>query len=652
MRDARRTEQDARHTEQIVLSNNVFAPDVGSRRARVQCGLPAAEADRAGVLADTAPSVARLFLDRVAATPGAEAFRFLDDGHWKSVTWQQVGDRARRITAGLIALNIAPQERVALASSTRYEWVLVDFSVLCAGAATTTLYPTTNARDVAFIVANSGSRLVIAEDQAQVDKVLSYRAELPELEKVVIIGGEGDGDLVISLAELEALGERLLAQSPDVVQRRVDNIHPHHLASIIYTSGTTGRPKGVLLPHRAWVYTAAAIDALDILRADDLNYLWLPLAHAFGKVMLALPLMIGYSTAIDGRVDKIVDNLAVVHPTFMAAAPRIFEKAYARIQAMMVEKGGLKKRIFDWAIAVGVKASRAREAGSRLSPLLSIEHAIADRLVFSVIRKRFGGRLRFFVSAAAPLNRDIAQWFDAVGIIVLEGYGLTETAAASFINRPNAYRFGTVGLPFPGTEVKIADDGEILVRSPGVMTGYHNLEQATAEALDQAGWLYTGDIGAIDDDGFLRITDRKKDLFKTSQGKYVAPSAISAAFKAICPYASEMIVLGDARPYCVALVSLDGDAITDWAAHNGLASMSFIEIARHDSTRELIGGYVTELNAQLNRWEQIKKFAILERELSIAAGDLTPSLKAKRNVIVKNSADVIAGLYGERPMDS
>lgn len=638
-------QDDARRTEQIVMSKNATEPDADGRRAETQRGLPAAEPDDGGVLAGRAPSVARLFLDRVAATPRAEAFRFPDDGHWRSVTWQQVGDRARRLTAGLIALGIAPEERVALASSTRYEWVLVDFSVLCAGAATTTLYPTTNARDVAFIVANSGSRVVVAEDQAQVDKLLWHRAELPDLEKVVVIDGEGDGDLVITLADLEALGERLLAQSPDVVERRVGSIRPHHLASIIYTSGTTGRPKGVLLPHRAWIYTAAAIDALGILRADDLNYLWLPLAHAFGKVMLALPLMIGFPTAIDGRVDKIVDNLGVVHPTFMAAAPRIFEKAHARIQAMMVEEGGLKKRIFDWAIAVGVKASRAREAGSRLSPLLSIQHAIADRLVFSTIRERFGGRLRFFVSAAAPLNHDIAQWFDAVGIIVLEGYGLTETAAASFINRPNAYRFGTVGLPFPGTEVRIADDGEILLRSPGVMTGYHNLEQATAEALDQAGWLYTGDIGAIDDDGFLRITDRKKDLFKTSQGKYVAPSVISAAFKAICPYASEMIVVGDARPYCVALVSLDSDAITDWAAGNGLANMSFPEIARHNLTRELIGGYVDELNEQLNRWEQIKKFAILDRELSVAAGDLTPSLKAKRNVIVKNSADVIASLY-------
>lgn len=594
---------------------------------------------------DQAPSVAQLFRDRVAATPAAEAFRFPDNGSWRSVTWEQVGDRVRLIAAGLIALGVAPEDRVALASSTRYEWVLADFSVLCAGAATTTLYPTTNARDVAFIVANSGSRLVIAEDQSQVDKLLEHRAELPGLEKIVIVDGDGDGGFVITIDQLQELGAQLLADSPDVVEQRIDGIRPDHLASIIYTSGTTGRPKGVRLPHRAWTYTAAAIDALGILRADDLNFLWLPLAHAFGKVMLALPLLVGFPTAIDGRVDRIVDNLAAVRPTFMAAAPRIFEKAHARILGTVADEGGLKKRIFDWAMSVGVKASRVREGGAAPSRLLALQQALADRLVFSTIRERFGGRLRFFVSAAAPLNRDIARWFDAIGIIVLEGYGLTETAAASFINRPGAYRFGTVGIPFPGTEVKIAADGEVLLRSPGVMTAYHDLPEATAQALDADGWFYTGDIGEIDDDGFLRITDRKKDLFKTSQGKYVAPSAVAAAFKAVCPYVSEIIVYGEERPYCVALVSLDSEAITDWAAKNGLENLSYAELARHDATRELIAGYVDELNAQLNRWEQIKRFALLDRELSIAAGDLTPSLKAKRNVIVKNFADTIDELY-------
>ena len=561
------------------------------------------------------------------------------------MTWRQVGDRVCNIAAGLIALGIAPEDRVALASSTRYEWVLIDFAVMCAGAATTTVYPTTNDSDTAYILANSGSRVVVAENQTQLDKVLAHRAELPDVGKVVMIDGNGDGDWVITLNELEQLGKQLLTDSPDAVTKRVAAVGPGQLASLIYTSGTTGRPKGVRLTHGAWTYTAAAIDALGILGPDDLNFLWLPLAHAFGKVMLALPLQIGFPTAIDGRVERIVDNLATLHPTIMGAAPRIFEKAHARVQKMAAEQGRLRKKMFDWSIAVGMKISAARQAGKRPSLASSLAYKVADRLVLSTIRQRFGGRLRFFVSAAAALDRDVAQWFDAVGIVVLEGYGLTETAAASFINRPNAYRFGTVGWPFPATEVKIADDGEILLRGPGLMTAYHDLPDATAKALAPDGWFRTGDIGEIDADGFLRITDRKKDMFKTSQGKYVAPSAIDARFKGLCPYVSELLVYGESRPYCVALVALDAEAITDWANENDMAGMAFAEIARDQLTHDLIAGYLDALNSQLNRWEQIKNFVIADRELFIEAGDLTPSLKLRRKMVIEKFADRLSALY-------
>jgi long-chain acyl-CoA synthetase len=592
-----------------------------------------------------APSVAHMFLNRVAATPHAEAFRYPQDHSWESVTWQQVGERVCNLAGGLISLGIAPEDRVALASSTRYEWVLVDFAVMCAGAATTTVYPTTNASDVAYIIANSGSRVVVAENQTQLDKLLEHRAELPNVSKVVMIDGIGDGDWVITLAELEQLGKKLLTDSLDAVKDRVAAVGPGQLASLIYTSGTTGRPKGVRLTHGAWTYTAAAIDSLNILGRDDLNFLWLPLAHAFGKVMLALPLQIGFPTAIDGRVERIIDNLATLHPTIMGAAPRIFEKAHARVEGMVAEQGRLRKRIFDWAIGVGVKVSEARQAGRKPSLASSLAYKVADRMVFSTIRERFGGRLRFFVSAAAALDRDVAQWFDAVGIIVLEGYGLTETAAASFINRPNAYRFGTVGWPFPATDVKIADDGEILLRGPGLMTSYHDLPDATTEALDTDGWFHTGDIGEIDADGFLRITDRKKDMFKTSQGKYVAPSAIDARFKGLCPYVSELLVYGETKPYCVALVSLDSEAITDWAGKNGLAGRSFAEIARDERTRVMIAEYIDALNLELNRWEHIKRFTILDRELSVEAGDLTPSMKLRRKMVIEKFANRLSALY-------
>ena len=591
-------------------------------------------------------SVPRMFYDRVAATPNSEAFRYPDgNGGWTSVTWQQIGDRVDLIAAGLISLGINPEDRVALASGTRYEWVVADFGTLAAGAATTTVYPTTNAPDVAFIVSNSGSRVVIAEDAKQVEKLREHRGELPAVEKVVVIDGAGDGDWVITLEELEQRGKQLLADSPSAVKDRVDAIRPDQLATLIYTSGTTGKPKGVRLTQQSWTYTAAAMDSLGVLTERDLNYLWLPLAHAFGKVMLALPLAIGFPTVIDGRVDKIVENLAVIRPTIMGAVPRIFEKVHARITDVLANESGIKKHIADWAVGVGLQISRVRQAGERPSALLSAQYKLADKLVFSTIRDRFGGRLRFFISGSAALDREIAQWFDAIGVVVLEGYGLTETSAASSLNRPHAYRFGTVGWTFPQTEVKIAEDGEILLKGPGIMNGYHDLPEQTAEAIDTEGWFHTGDIGELDAEGFLRITDRKKDMFKTSQGKYVAPSAISAQFKGICPYASEIIVYGEGKPYCVALVSLEGEAVKEWAAANGLGGKSFGEIARDPKTQAMVEGYVEELNKHLNRWEQVKKVAIIDRELTVEAGDLTPSLKLKRKVVVDNFHDKIDGLY-------
>ena len=600
--------------------------------------------DRA-VIDNRAPSVARLLIDRVTATPDAESFRFPDgaDG-WTSVTWEQTGDRVRLLAAGLISLGIEAEDRVALASSTRYEWVLADLAVMCAGAATTTVYPTTHADDVAFIVSDSGSRIVIAEDATQVEKLVSHRGDLPDVMKVVVVDGPGDGDWVMGFDELAELGHALITEDSGAVMNRIHSIGPDQLATLIYTSGTTGKPKGVRLPHSAWTYEAAAIDALHMLGPDDLQYLWLPLSHVFGKVLLSLPMQIGFPTAVDGRVDKIVENLAVVHPTFMGAAPRIFEKAHARVEGMMHEEGGAKKKIFDWAVSVGRKVSKARQAGKSPALLDNLQYALADKLVFSTIRERFGGRLRFFISGSAALDPEVGEWFDAVGIPVLEGYGLTETSAATFVNRPYANRIGTVGWPVPGTDVRIADDGEVLVKGPGVMTGYHNRPDATAESLSD-GWFSTGDIGSLDDDGYLRITDRKKDMFKTSQGKYVAPSSMAATFKGLCPYASEIIVYGEGKPYCVALVALDPEAVGEWAGKNGMDDSSFEEIARHDRTRELISGYIDELNLQLNRWEQVKKFTIIERELSVESGDLTPSMKLRRKVVVDNFADSLASLY-------
>jgi len=599
------------------------------------------------VIENRVASVARLFLDRVAATPASEAYRFASGDSWASVTWSQVGDRVRRQAAGLIELGIEREQPVAVASATRYEWVLADLAIMCAGAATTTVYPTTTAEDVTFIISDSGSRVVFAEDDAQIRKLRDNRSQLPEVAKVVTIDGTADGDWVISLAELERLGADLLAAQPTVIDDRVAEITHDSLATLIYTSGTTGRPKGVRLLHSAWTYEAASVDTLGLLRPDDLQYLWLPLSHVFGKVLLTLPLQIGFPTAIDGRVDKIVDNLAVVRPTFMGAAPRIFEKAHARIVATGHGEGGIKAKIFDRAFDVGIKVSRARQAGHRPSALLTAQHAVADRLVFSKIRERFGGRLRYFISGSAALNRDVAEWFDAAGILILEGYGMTESSAATFVNRPSDYAFGTVGHPLPGTEVRIAADGEVLIKGPGVMAGYHNQDAATAEALDADGWLHTGDIGELAPNGALRITDRKKDMFKTSNGKYVAPSAIDATFKGICPYVSQLVIDGEGRSYCVALIALDADAVHAWANENGMRDATFEEVATSESFRETMQGYVDTLNGQLNRWESIKKFAILNRELTVEDGEITPSMKLRRKIVIDRYRGTLDALYGD-----
>jgi long-chain acyl-CoA synthetase len=597
------------------------------------------------VIERRAPSVAQLFLSRVTATPASEAFRFVSGDGWASVSWRQVGERVRALAAGLVALGVETEQRVAVASATRYEWVLADLAVMCAGAATTTVYPTTTADDVTFIVSDSHSRVVFAEDDVQIAKLRDNRASLPELTKVVTFGGTPDDDWVISIDELERLGAERLRAQPSVVDDRVASITPDNLASLIYTSGTTGRPKGVRLPHSAWTYEAAAVDAVDILHADDLQYLWLPLSHVFGKVLLTLPLQIGFPTAVDGRVDKIVDNLAVVRPTFMGAAPRIFEKAHARIVATGEAEGGVKAKIFTWAFDIGLKVVRARQSGQRPSPLLMAQHAMADRLVFGKIRDRFGGRLRFFISGSAALNRDVAEWFDAAGVLILEGYGMTESSAASFVNRPSDYVFGTVGHPLPGTEVRIADDGEVLIKGPGVMAGYHNRDDATAEALDSEGWLHTGDIGELAPRGHLRITDRKKDMFKTSNGKYVAPSAIDAMFKGICPYVSQLVVDGEGRSYCVALVALDAEAVDGWAAENGMRGSDLGTVARSDDFRVVMQGYVDTLNGQLNRWESIKKFAILDQELTVEEGEITPSMKLRRKIVMNRYRDRLDALY-------
>ncbi|MFZ2501964.1 MAG: AMP-binding protein [Nocardioides sp.] len=598
-----------------------------------------------GFLETMPANVAEQFLSRVEASADREAFRYPVGDDWASVTWREAGDTVTALAAGLIAQGIKPEERVGIASGTRYEWVLADLAVMCAGAATTTVYPSTMSEDVAYIISDSGTRLIFAEDDEQIAKLKEHQDAMGGVFRVVTFDGTTDGDWIISMDDLAAAGRDYLAQHPDVITAQAKKIKPEQLATLIYTSGTTGRPKGVRLTHRAWVYEGEAIRAQDILNEDDLQFLWLPLAHSFGKVLMSTQMACGFATAVDGRVDKIIENLGIVKPTFMGAAPRIFEKAHARIVTMQAAEGGAKEKIFLKAFEVGKKVDAHRRDGKKVPFLLQVQHGIFDGLVFSKVRERFGGRVRFFISGAAALNQDIAEWFNAAGIKILEGYGMTETAAGSFVNHPERNKFGTVGPVFPGSQVKLGDGDEIMIKGPGVMDGYHNLPDETAKTLTPDGWLRTGDKGSIDEDGYLRITGRIKELFKTSGGKYIAPPAIESKFKAICPYASQFMVFGNERNYCVALVTLDPDAMTAWAADNGFAGKSYADIVASDQVREMVQGYVNDLNSQLNRWETIKKWELLDHDLSVESGELTPSMKVKRNVVEENYKTVIDGFY-------
>jgi len=605
-------------------------------------------------IAERPPSIAVDLLERVRATPDREAYRHpvaVGDGdreEWHSLTWGQTGERACAIAAGLVVLGVEPQDRVAIVAETRIEWVLADMGIMCAGAATTTVYPTTNADEAAFILADSGSVVVFAADAEQLAKLRAERPRLEAVRKVVLFdASDAEADAwVITLAELEELGRERLDKDSDLVETRVAAITRDQLATLIYTSGTTGRPKGVRLAHDTWAYQAAAQAAMGLTDEDELQYLWLPLAHCYGKVMVSGQIRIGYATAVDGRIPRLITNLPVVRPTFMAAAPRVFEKVYNSVQVRMRAEGGAKYRIFRWGIGVGRAMSRCRQAGRTPSPLLVAQHRIADRLVFAKLRALFGGRLRGCISGSAALSPDVAEFFDAIGIPILEGYGLTEASAGSTVNRFAHHRIGTVGPALPGTETRIADDGELLVRGPAVMQGYHNSPEATAEALTENGWLRTGDIAEIDADGYVRITDRKKDLIKTSGGKYVAPSEIEGRFKGLCPYVGNILVHGEGRNFCTALITLDPDALRGWAATRPeLAGRSYEELAAGPEAHALIAGYVEQLNAGLQRWQTVKKFAILPRDLSVEHGELTPSLKVKRRVVESEYAATLDDMY-------
>ena len=600
----------------------------------------------------TAPdprNVPELFLERVGLTPEAEAFRHPSaGGGWSSLTWEQTEQRVRAVASGMRALGFEAGEVGAILSSTRIEWVLADFGILFAAGATTTIYPSSTPEECGFILADAAATLAFVEDDEQAAKLLSRRAELPRLRHVVTFEGAGSADgWVVPLAALEERGRAWDAAHPGQFEEAALAIPEDALATVIYTSGTTGTPKGVELTHRCWVTQSAAVVESRIL-ADPghVQLFWLPLAHSFGKMVGTAQLRIGFATAIDGRIDKLVENLAAVRPTFVCAVPRIFEKVRNKVLESARAGGAARMAVLRWAIEIGLEARRIQRAGGRPGPILAAQRLVADRLVYAKVRAIFGGRLRFFVSGSAPLSRDVAEFWEAIGVEILEGYGLTESSAATHCNRPGANRVGTVGQPFSGIEVRLAEDGEVLMRGPWIMRGYRGLPEATAEALDADGWLHTGDIGTLSPDGYISITDRKKDLIKTSGGKFVSPTELEARLKALSPLVANVLVHGDRRNYVSALVTLDPEASRGWATRHGLAALGPEALAAHPLLRARIQRDVDKLNANLPRFATVKRFTVLPRDFSEAEGELTPSQKLKRKVVEQRYRTDLDAMYG------
>jgi len=571
------------------------------------------------------------------------------NGEWLTMTWREAEKVAREVANGLLAAGVRREQRCCILAETSPEWILVDMGILCAGAATTTIFPSSTCEECEYILANCEA-VVLFCDAQQLPKLAEVRKRLPLLRQVVVMRGTPDeGDEAETLDQFREEGRVFAAHYPDAYDRAHADIAPDSLATLMYTSGTTDEPKGVMLSHDAWVYESAAVDAMGLVSPADKQLLFLPLSHVFAKVLQVIFIRLGVPTVVDGDPDALLENMAATRPTWMGAVPVVFEKAWYRIQADAREGGRARHRLFTWAVGIGREVSRLRQERQEPTGLLRMRYALADRLVFRRVKDLFGGRIRFFVSGAAPLPREIAEFFHACDLLVLEGYGLTESCAASCFNAPDDYVFGTVGRPVPGTEVRIDEDGEILLSGRGVMQGYYKRPEDTAEALftDDQGraWLRTGDIGALLPSGHLRITDRKKEIIITSGGKNIAPAHFQNLLKGRSPYISEVLLHGDHRPYCVALIAIDEENVRRWAAAQGIEATDYADLASKPEVEALIQAEVDAVNAELASHATVRKIALLPEPLTVADGALTPSLKVKRRVVEERYQDILDAFY-------
>ncbi|MCB9682255.1 MAG: long-chain fatty acid--CoA ligase [Alphaproteobacteria bacterium] len=576
---------------------------------------------------------------RVDSTPDALAYLVRTGATWQRVSWRSVADAARRVAAHFVAWGIQPGDRVAIAASTRLEWIVAQVAIWQAGGVVVTVYPSSTADEIGFLLADAGCKAILVEHAALLARVASVRPQLPDLACVVLLDGQEPGTLSwASLVGCEPDGAHALT-----VAGRGRACSPHDLAALIYTSGTTGRPKGVMLSHDNFVAMCLGTESHTPIEPDDLQYLFLPLSHVYGMAVALVAWHVGVPSALDGDVDRIALGLAETRPTFLPAVPRVFEKIHARVFEQARQAGTRRFAVFTWACDVGRRWSTVERSGQRIPLSLALAHRVADRLVFRRVRDRLGGRLRGFTSGGAPLSPELATFFHAAGLPVLEGYGMTESTAITCANRLEDWRLGTVGPPGDGLQVRIADDGEVLIRGRTVMQGYWNRPDATAETL-RDGWLHTGDIGALDPDGFLRITDRKKNLIITAGGKNIAPAPIENALKAASPLIGEAVLHGDRRKYCVALLALDDEALDAFSAREGLTG-SHATRCTDPRVRAALQDAVDRVNATLPSFQTVKAFHVLDHVPGVDTGELTPSLKVRRAVLERRFAAELDALY-------
>jgi long-chain acyl-CoA synthetase len=561
-----------------------------------------------------------------------------DSGEWVPQTYTEVGEIVRRLALGLIDLAIERGDKVAILANTRPEWTYFDFAALSVGATVVPIYQTNSPEECQYVLENSDAKAVIVEDDDQLAKITAVRADCPKLEQVVRMEGTGGG--AISMDELIQRGS---GHTESEWEERWRSVTPDDICTFIYTSGTTGPPKGCVISHGNYRAMLDMIHTVDVIGDDELTYLYLPLAHSFALLVQLGSFDLGATLAYWERDPlKILPNLAEVKPTYFPSVPRIFEKIYTAATSNAEKEGGLKKVVFNWAVRVGEKVRRREREGKAIGPLLRRQFKFADDQVLSKIRNLFGGRVKLAVSGAAPINPEILRFFDAAGVLVVEGWGMTETSTAATISSPEDFKIGTIGKPFPGCEVKIADDGEILVKGPNVFQGYYKNEEATRETIVD-GWLHTGDIGEYDADGYLTITGRKKDIIITAGGKNITPANLEAEIKQ-SPYVSQCVVVGDRRPYLVALVTLDMEECVKLAEEKDWPKDS-AELCRHEGMRALIQAHLDQVNEKFARVEQVKKFEILPTDLSQEGGELTPTLKVKRNVVASKYEGEVEKLY-------